>query len=60
VLEVDGVTRYIRLKDEETRNKWARVPGDFRELISPSEKAAAEEAAPATQAEATQAKAKTS
>merc|ERR1719188_2756247 len=36
VLEVDSVTRYVRLKDEEQRNKWARVPSDIRGMMSPS------------------------
>ncbi|CAE8735624.1 unnamed protein product, partial [Polarella glacialis] len=38
VLEVDKVSKYMRLRNEEERTKWskARVPSEYRELVSPS------------------------
>mmetsp|Transcript_47127 Transcript_47127/g.131503 ORF Transcript_47127/g.131503 Transcript_47127/m.131503 type:complete len:207 (+) Transcript_47127:2-622(+) len=50
VLEVDAATHYMRLKDEELCNKWAKVPNEYRQSFPTKKKAPG--SAPATVAAA--------
>mmetsp|Transcript_35297 Transcript_35297/g.76935 ORF Transcript_35297/g.76935 Transcript_35297/m.76935 type:complete len:740 (-) Transcript_35297:134-2353(-) len=58
ILEIDGVNRYIRLKDEDIRNKWARVPSGF--TATPGSPTSGADATAETEAAATEAAAEAS